>query len=145
MGRKNWRPKMNFLDGDWSLNLWSGSSGKKISKRRCRSFFAVVIGGGRRTSSTPCSDIGVVFDGFAATLVEFIAIFSTFFSIFSPPVFTCFTCIKPLCIQSKWEGDEFQGLREGFLDFFCSYEAVLRSQPLLFIVDFTCTLVFPHH
>lgn len=49
MGNKNCRARTSFLSNVWFLNLWSGSSGKKISESLCLSFWKVVVFGGKQT------------------------------------------------------------------------------------------------
>lgn len=48
-GKRNWRPKSNFLSVVWFLNLWNGSSGKNTSDSLCLSFWNVVCSGGKQT------------------------------------------------------------------------------------------------
>lgn len=49
IGNKYWSPRINFMKQVWFLNLWKGSSGKKISESLCLSFWKVVVCGGKRT------------------------------------------------------------------------------------------------
>lgn len=67
MGKKNWSHSRSLWYHCLFLNLWSGSSGKKISDKRSLSFWKVVLWGGRETL---CISMGDVADNSEEILIE---------------------------------------------------------------------------
>ena len=59
IGKRYWRARSSFMNHVWFLNLWSGSSGKKISESLCLSFWSVVRSGGKQTLWTSNDGNGI--------------------------------------------------------------------------------------